>query len=177
MNKNKWKAIVWLIVLPFFFIPFGRGQNSKFDFTALDKENEEIEINPQDPWKREEVITPQELVDALRKSSKKKDLVIFHVGFSFLYKASHIPGSDYVGSGKDKEGIANLEKKVSGLSKNQQIVLYCGCCPWNQCPNIRPAFNALKQKEFANLKVLFIPHDFAQDWIRKGYPIEKGFKN
>jgi len=73
LNKNKWKAIVWLIVLPFFFIPFGRGQNSKFDFTALDKENEEIEINPQDPWKREEVITPQELVDALRKSSKKKD--------------------------------------------------------------------------------------------------------
>jgi hypothetical protein len=27
---------------------------------------------------------------------------------------------------------------------------------------------------FANLRVLVLPHDFATDWVEKGYPVEKG---
>ncbi|TFE71774.1 rhodanese-like domain-containing protein [Methylacidiphilum caldifontis] len=152
--------------------PFSYGETVKKDIFS--SESEELEIGSTDPWKKEDVMSTQSLADALKQKMDKTDFILIHVGFSFLYKAGHIPGSIYVGPGKDPEGIETLKKSSEGFPKEKLIILYCGCCPWNQCPNIRPAFNTLKELHFNNLKILFIPHDFAQDWIRKGYPVEKG---
>jgi hypothetical protein len=52
-------------------------------------------------------------------------------------------------------------------------VLYCGCCPWDKCPNVRPAYDALKKMGFLQLKVLRMNQDFARDWVEKGLPTEK----
>jgi len=54
------------------------------------------------------------------------------------------------------------------------IVLYCGCCPWNHCPNVKPAYDALQAMGFRNLKVLYIANNFGADWVDKGYPTAKG---
>jgi hypothetical protein len=34
------------------------------------------------------------------------------------------------------------------------VVIYCGCCPLDKCPNVRPAFTLLKTMGFTNLHVL-----------------------
>jgi len=54
------------------------------------------------------------------------------------------------------------------------VVLYCGCCPLEKCPNLRPAFTALKDTGFARLRVLILPISFNADWVDKGYRIQKG---
>jgi len=53
------------------------------------------------------------------------------------------------------------------------LVVYCGCCPWDKCPNIRPAFHELQTLGFANAKTLLLPHNFQSDWVAKGLPIER----
>jgi len=105
---------------------------------------------------------------------KAGKIVLIHVGFLMMYKMGHIPGSQYAGPAAKAEGLAALRKLVANLPRNQQIVIYCGCCPWDDCPNIRPAFRALKDMGFTNLKVLDIPERLGDDWTAKGFPIVKG---
>ena len=84
------------------------------------------------------------------------------------------PGSQYTAPASKAEGLATLEKLVAKLPRNQEIVIYCGCCPWDNCPNIRPAFRALKDMGFSNLKVLEIRERLFDNWTAKGFPIVKG---
>jgi hypothetical protein len=60
------------------------------------------------------------------------------------------------------------------MRKDADIVLYCGCCPMEHCPNIRPAYQALKESGFTRVRVLRIPTNMAADWYGKGYPSEAG---
>ena len=105
---------------------------------------------------------------------KSGKVVLIHVGFLVMYRMGHIPGSRYAGPASRPEGMAALEKLVAKLPHNQQIVIYCGCCPWVDCPNIRPAYHALKQLGFTNVKALSIPDRLGSDWTSKGFPIVNG---
>jgi thiosulfate/3-mercaptopyruvate sulfurtransferase len=118
-------------------------------------------------------VTPEELVQTLKSAKGVKPLLL-HVGPHMLYLQAHIPGSEYVGAGYTAEGIQNLRKRASNLPKNTAIVLYCGCCPWSHCPNVNPAFDALREMGFTNVKVLYIANNFGADWVDKGYPVAKG---
>lgn len=113
------------------------------------------------------------LVQPADLSKDVKAPLIIHVGFNVLYRASRIPGAIYAGPASQPGGIAELKKAVEGQPKNRAIVLYCGCCPWDKCPNIRPAFALLREMGFQNVKALEIPQNFKTDWIDKGYPTEK----
>ena len=120
-----------------------------------------------------DLITPAQLNSQL-PAVKAGKIVLIQVGFLTMYKMGHIPGSQYAGAASNAEGLAALKKLVAKLPRNQQIVIYCGCCPWDDCPNIRPAFQALKEMGFSNLKVLDIPERLGDDWTAKGYPVVKG---
>jgi rhodanese-related sulfurtransferase len=102
-----------------------------------------------------------------------KSPLIIHVGFAVLYRASHIPGSNYAGPASKPEGLEDLKKAVAGQPKDRQIVLYCGCCPWDKCPNIRPAIAALREMGYNNVKALELPENLKTDWIDKGYPTDR----
>ena len=67
----------------------------------------------------------------------------------------------------------SLAKWGANAPKNKTVVLYCGCCPWAQCPNIQPAYVALKNLAFSQIKVLRIDQNFGADWVNKGFPTEK----
>lgn len=41
-----------------------------------------------------------------------------------------------------------------------------------ECPNVRPAFTALRDMGFTHLRVLMLPNNFAADWVDKHYPVE-----
>lgn len=125
-----------------------------------------------DPWKAGDIVRPAELAAALA-GEFSTDRVLLHVGFPVLYRGAHIPASQFAGPGNKAEGIEGLRKGLAGVPKNKVIVLYCGCCPWERCPNLRPAFRAAREMGFTNVKVLSIPTNMRTDWIEKGYPIVK----
>jgi hypothetical protein len=60
---------------------------------------------------------------------------------------------------------------LSTLPKDANIVIYCGCCPFVKCPNIRPAFTLLNKMGFKKHKLLNLSHNVKTDWIDKGYPV------
>ena len=52
-------------------------------------------------------------------------------------------------------------------------MIYCGCCPLAHCPNLRPAYTALKELGFSRLRILNLPENFGTDWADRGYPTER----
>lgn len=119
------------------------------------------------------LINPEELVKILQSSKGDKPLLI-HVGFHVLYLQAHIPGSEYFGPGSDPAAIDKLRKRVASLPRDKFIVIYCGCCPWTHCPNLKPADDALRAMGFTNVKSLYIADNIATNWRDKGYPTAKG---
>src|SRR5256885_8015002 len=81
-------------------------------------------------------IEPEALAKLLQ-TSKGERPVVLHVGFKNFYQQAKIPGSDYSGPGSTPEGLELLRQRVSSLQHKQLIVLYCGCCPWDKCPNAK----------------------------------------
>jgi len=122
------------------------------------------------PWSMSEVIQPAVLARELGKGLKPQ---IVCVGVGALYRDAHISGSAYSGPASKPEGLEELKKWAKSVPRSQRIVLYCGCCPMDRCPNIRPAFQALKEMGFTRLQLLSIPQDFGRDWVIKGFPVEK----
>jgi len=131
-------------------------------------------IDP-DPWTAAQTIAPADLANELH-AERDPALTIIYVGFRTLYSGAHIPGATFHGPGSTEQGIADLKKFASTLPKRSNVVIYCGCCPLDRCPNLRPAFSALRDMGFARLRVLILPTSFAADWVEKGLPIEKGAK-
>ena len=118
-------------------------------------------------------VSPEELVKILKSSSTEKP-AMFQVGFRVLYAQAHIPGSEYTGAASSDAGLKQLQARAEALPRNKFIVLYCGCCPWSHCPNVKPAYEKLRAMGFTNVKVLYIADNFGADWVDKGYPVAKG---
>jgi thiosulfate/3-mercaptopyruvate sulfurtransferase len=120
-----------------------------------------------EPWTSNDLIQPAQVVKDLTTP------LMIHVGFPVLYRAAHITGSIFAGPGSKDEGVADLKKAVAGQPRAREIILYCGCCPWDKCPNIRPAFAALHDMGFSNVKAMVVPTNLKADWIDKGYPTDE----
>jgi hypothetical protein len=43
----------------------------------------------------------------------------------------------------------------------------------DHCPNVHPAFAALRELGFTKVRVLILPTNFEIDWANKGLPYEK----
>ena len=119
------------------------------------------------------LIQPEDLVKLIQIPDKEKPLMI-QVGSHVLFSQAHIPGSEYIGPASSEAGVQQLRKRVEPLPRTKLIVLYCGCCPWGHCPNVKPADDALHTMGFTNVKVLYIPDNFGTNWVDKGYPVAKG---
>ena len=119
------------------------------------------------------LIQPEALNHLLQGKEANRPLML-QVGSHVLYAEAHIPNSEYAGPGSQSTGLEALRKAVAKLSKDKFIVLYCGCCPWNRCPNLEPAYQQLQDMGFANVKVLHLADNFGANWVDKGYPVERG---
>lgn len=128
--------------------------------------------SPGDPWTSAQTVQPGDFAKELA-SGKSKPTILF-VGFQRLYSAGHIKGAQYHGSGGRPEGLAEIKKWAEPLPRSTNLVIYCGCCPLDHCPNLRPAFTTLHDMGFTKLRVLILPTSFAVDWADKGLPYDKG---
>ena len=116
---------------------------------------------------------PEELNRMLTANGADKPLVL-QVGSHMLFAQAHIAGSEYAGPGSQPEGLDRLKARVKVLPKNTLIVLYCGCCPWERCPNMGPAYKQLIDMGFTRVKALYMANNLGTDWAQKGYPVASG---
>lgn len=90
-----------------------------------------------------------------------------------MYRMGHIPGAVLQGPASDPAALSQLTAWAHTLPRTTSLVIYCGCCPLAYCPNLRPAYNALKDMGFKQMRVLILPDNFGTDWVERGYPVER----
>jgi thiosulfate/3-mercaptopyruvate sulfurtransferase len=120
-----------------------------------------------------QLMEPGELVPMLKEGGGRQP-VMLQVGSRVMFAQAHIPGSLYAGPGSQMSGLQLLEQAVAKTPKGKLVVIYCGCCPWNRCPNIGPAYKRLRDLGFTNVKALYLANNFGDDWMGKGYPTARG---
>lgn len=122
-----------------------------------------------EPWTAKELLPPATLAERLTKGDKP---VMIYVGPAYLWRVKHIPNSIDAGMASKPEGIESLKQILKDKPKTTEVIVYCGCCPMNVCPNIRPAMQWIKQAGYTNVKLLELPTRLADDWTNKGFPTE-----
>jgi thiosulfate/3-mercaptopyruvate sulfurtransferase len=122
-----------------------------------------VQTSPE-PWTSKQLMAPADLAAIIKDPNSQKP-VIFCVGPGALIK-----GSVDEGPAKEKENLEKLKKDLAKLPRDTDIVIYCGCCPFEHCPNIRPAFSLLNEMKFRNGRLLNLEHNIRTDWVAKGYP-------
>lgn len=122
------------------------------------------------PWSKGEIMEPGSLVKVLKSSATQPNIIC--VAFPVLYRQRHVLHARFAGPASKPEGLKALREAVQTLPRDSEIVIYCGCCPMQKCPNIRPAYQLLKELGFTHIRVLDLPTNFHSDWSAKGYPVE-----
>jgi len=126
--------------------------------------------NAPDPWAKGDLLEPAALARMLNSPAPAPKIIC--VAFPVLYRQRHIARAVFAGPTAKPEGLEALREAVKSLPKKSDIVIYCGCCPMAQCPNIRPAFRMLKELGFTRIRVLDLPDNLHTGWTAKGYPVE-----
>jgi hypothetical protein len=122
-------------------------------------------LDKKDNWTQKDLIEPSALA-AIIANSKVNQPKIFNIGV-----VDNIKGAINLGGVSEKENLQKLNNALSKLPKNTFLVVYCGCCPFERCPNIRPAMNLIKTLGLTNGKLLNLPTNLKQNWVDKGYPL------
>jgi len=128
-----------------------------FLFTACNTQNE--------PWTNSQLIEPSDLNIIISKQNKLPNIISVGPG-------KVIPNSIGVGECRYEKNLNILKNHLLSFSKDSEIILYCGCCPFKDCPNIRPAFSLLNSLGYKNHKLLNIRNNIKTDWIDMNYPID-----
>ncbi len=119
----------------------------------------------QEPWTAEQLMEPGDLAEKLNTRDEELPVIIS------LGAGNIIGNSKDTGPSGEKESLQNLKNEVKNLPKDTNLVIYCGCCPFAHCPNVRPAFSLLNEMGFENHKLLNLRDNIKVDWIDKGYPV------
>lgn len=117
-------------------------------------------------WKKEQLMPTVELSTKIKTNAKDKPL-IFNVG-----PMENIKGAVAMGAGTNITFASRIQSALAMESKAKPIVIYCGCCSYASCPNIKPAYDALISLGFKNTRVLELPEGIKPDWVAKGFPME-----
>jgi thiosulfate/3-mercaptopyruvate sulfurtransferase len=119
-----------------------------------------------EPWTSKDLLEPEVLAGMLTNSKAQKP-VIYNIG-----PLANIKGAVNIGSMTNKANLEKLSKALASVPKDKMVVIYCGCCPFRSCPNIRPAFNLLKERGYTKSKLLNLKQNLKVDWTDYGYPMD-----
>src|SRR5574338_998475 len=113
----------------------------------------------EEPWRQDQLMEPKDLAAIINNPEAPQPLLIC------IGPAGLIKNAINIGPASKKENLDSLKSFLSKEKKDKQIVIYCGCCPFKHCPNIRPAFTLLNKMKFMNQKLLNLSHNLKADWI------------
>lgn len=113
-----------------------------------------------------EILMETEYLVRVLKSTKAAKPHIFNVG-----PMENIKGAKAMGSANTPEGMEKFKEHVDKLPLDASIVIYCGCCKLENCPNVNAPVIYMEARGYTNFKILNIKDDLATDWIDKGYPM------
>jgi thiosulfate/3-mercaptopyruvate sulfurtransferase len=119
-----------------------------------------------EPWTSKELLEPDALAIMLGNAKAQKP-VIFNIG-----PPGNIKGAIAIGSTPNKANLEKFSKALVNIPKDKMVVIYCGCCPFRNCPNIRPAFNLLKERGYKNPRLLNLKQNLKVDLTDYGYPMD-----
>jgi hypothetical protein len=120
-----------------------------------------------DPWVPAQLVEPADLAAEINHPSAHPPLVV-SVGPS-----GSIKGSEETGPAKDAANLERLRALLTKVDRNREVIIYCGCCPFARCPNVRPAFALLTEMKFNHARLLNLSHNIKTDWIDHGYPVKE----
>lgn len=121
----------------------------------------------QEAIKKEYLMDPKELAQKINDPKAIKP-VVYNVG-----TVDQIKTAINTGAVSTEAGFKKFRYEVSKISKDKEVVVYCGCCTASNCPNIRPAHKYLLEQGFKKAKILDIPTGIKEDWVQKDYPLEE----
>lgn len=122
-----------------------------------------------EPW-GSHVVSAADLVKELEGPDKP---VVVCTNLPAMYRMGHIPGAVLQGPGSSPSALRELTAWAETLPRTTSLVIYCGCCPIEYCPNLRPPYKVLKDMGFNRLRVLILPENFGTDWAARGYPVAR----
>lgn len=120
-----------------------------------------------EPWNENQLMKTENLASRI-SLAQTDNLLILSVGPDALIK-----GSVDMGAARYPENIEKMRRYLEDVPRDKEVVIYCGCCPFSRCPNIRPAFSLLNEMGFKNPKLLDIPQNIRVDWLTKNYPVQE----
>ena len=115
------------------------------------------------PWNTNQLLQPTALINLMKTD---KNVIVYNIGV-----VQDIKGARHIGAASEKEKLQLLNTILKTQDKNKTVVVYCGCCPFDKCPNIRPAFKMLQANNIKKAYLLNLPTNLKTDWIAKGYPL------
>jgi thiosulfate/3-mercaptopyruvate sulfurtransferase len=163
MNMRSRLILLVLCLVTAAFNKFPKAPGSFLEIRMKNQAAENTSDVPE-PWTAKQLMAPADLAAIINDPNAKKP-VILCVGPGAL-----IRGSLDMGPAKEKENLEKLKQQLNKLPRDANVVIYCGCCPFEHCPNIRPAFILLNEMKFSNARLLNLVHNINTDWIAKGYP-------
>lgn len=120
------------------------------------------------PWSAQDLVEPATL--AARLNSHEHNLpTILNIG-----AVEDIKGAYHIGPVNKPENLARLQSYARSLTTATPVIIYCGCCPFARCPNIRPAYLQLKKLGFTHVMVLNLRVNLKTNWIAKNYALANG---
>ncbi len=117
-------------------------------------------------------VAPRDLAARLDEVQAGK-LDVLHVGPAYLFGKARIPHARHAGEASSDDGYATLLAELRRLAADREVILYCGCCPTKNCPNIVPAERAAREARLSRAFVLDLPTTLKADWSDRGYPVER----
>ena len=120
-----------------------------------------------EPWRSDQLMDPADLARIISDPNARQP-VLLSIG-----PAAVIKNSIDIGPTQDKANLERLRVELDKLSRASDVIIYCGCCPFKNCPNIRPAFSLMNEMKFEHHKLLNISRNIKMDWIDKGYPLNE----
>jgi thiosulfate/3-mercaptopyruvate sulfurtransferase len=164
-------AMAFVIAAAAVFVVLSLGPSGRVAANQEKPPNQEKSV---DPWGSAEILRPADFAQEFSQAKSVPAATIVYVGFRTLFEGGHVPGAVFHGTASADKGIAELKTYLRDLPRSTNLVIYCGCCPFDRCPNIRPAYKAAQEMGFTHIRVLVLPTSFAADWVGKGYPLAKG---
>src|SRR5882672_7458460 len=100
-------------------------------FSRLSSRAQTTPTSNPDPWTSSQTLQPADLARELA-DIKQVPPAILYVGVRALFNGGHIPGSTFHGTTSTEKGLAEMKTFVEPLPRSTNLVIYCGCCPFER---------------------------------------------